>query len=325
MDHAINKWLVLAFAIPMPVAHVILGLANLHKVTTTGPALAAMGICLLLVATICSLGKGNTLPLPAAWGVVAGVVLMDLLVNSVLLHGTHPGYGAWHAGAIQMILVAMTFRNRLRLAWLGMGLFAVLDFAASRSHGMTLVDALALVLTPVMWMVIATAVQVMLGRSRTNIEVFTAQSNESAGRLAREHARNLYRDQWIRDLEDLARPSLEAIAGGSLSDDQRKDLALLEAELRDQIRGRVLATPEVLRAGRAARARGVKVDLLDDRKAPLPELLREQAHKQLVEILNQATSGAVRARALPVGEQPLVTILAFDEAAPRDEIYLELA
>ena len=324
MDPLINKWLVLAFAVPLPVAHVIMGLANLDVVTSQWPTLLAMALSMVLVAVICWPTRHNRLPLPLAWSVVTGVVAIEALVGSVLPAGVHPGYAAWQNGAIQMLLVALTFRGRVRLAWLGMALFAVMDFVRSTTHGLSLVDCLALVLTPVMWMVIATAVQIMLGRSRDKIAVFTAQSHESARRVAQEHARSLYRDRWMLDLEQRARPALEAIAQGGLDDGDRRGLALLEAEFRDQVRGRVLASPEVLRAGRAARQRGVKVDLLDDRKSPLPQATLDDALAQLVNILDGASAGAVRARALPVGEHPQVTILAFDESAPEDETYVEL-
>ncbi len=324
MDRVISKWLVLAVAIPMPVAHVILGLANLHKVTSLWQPLAAMVLTLALVVAICWRTRGHTLPLGSALAVVAGVVIVDVLVTSVLPVGVHPGYAAWHNGAIQMLLVAMAFRNRVLLAWLGMVAFAVLDFSASMAHGLSLVDALALVLTPVMWMVIATAVHIMLGRSRSNIAAYTEQSRESATRLGREHAHRLYRDKWMLELEQSARPALEAIAAGALSAGQRQELALLEAELRDQIRGRLLATPEVVQAARAARARGVKVDLLDDRKAPLDSAVLEDAVAQLLGVLRRVESGRVRARALPAGGELAVTILAFDELVPDNEVYAEI-
>ncbi|WP_269938949.1 hypothetical protein [Arthrobacter sp. HY1533] len=324
MDQKINSWLVLAFAIPMPAVHVVLGLANLHKATSAWPMLTAMAICLALMATICWRTAQRTLPFPAALAVLAGVAAMDLLVTGVLPVGIHPGYTAWHNGAIQMLLVALAFRNRLAVAWFGMGLFAVLDFRASLAHGLPLVDALALVLTPVMWMVIATAVLSMLGRSRSNIAAYTQQSRESATRLAREHARSLYREQGMRELDQLARPALETIAAGNVTEAQRRELALLEAGLRDQIRGRVLATPEVLAASRAARVRGVKVDLLDDRKAHLTPAVLADAARQLVAVLERAQSGVVRARALPVGERPQVTILAFDGTEEQNETYAEI-
>ncbi|MDD0858613.1 hypothetical protein NHF46_14335 [Arthrobacter alpinus] len=272
MEQRRTRWLVLVFATFMPIAHVIMGLANSDVPTSLWQYFLAMLICLALVVLLCWDSGKNAMPLWAAWSVVAGVLLMDLLVNSVLPAGIHPGYASWQNGAIQMLLVALTFRDRMRLAWLGMGLFAVADMSASLALGLSVTDALALVLTPIMWMVIATAVRSVLGRSKNNIAVYSAQSQLAATKLAKEHAHGLYRKQWLLELEQATRPALEAIAGQDagqgLSASDRLDLALLEAELRDQIRGRALVTPEIQQATRAARKRGVKVDLWMTEKRP---------------------------------------------------------
>lgn len=329
MEQRRTRWLVLVFATFMPIAHVIMGLANSDVPTSLWQYFLAMLICLALVVLLCWDSGKNAMPLWAAWSVVAGVLLMDLLVNSVLPAGIHPGYASWQNGAIQMLLVALTFRDRMRLAWLGMGLFAVADMSASLALGLSVTDALALVLTPIMWMVIATAVRSVLGRSKNNIAVYSAQSQLAATKLAKEHAHGLYRKQWLLELEQATRPALEAIAGQDagqgLSASDRLDLALLEAELRDQIRGRALVTPEIQQATRAARKRGVKVDLLDDRKTSLPDTVAADVFAQLLDILGAAQSGTLRARALPVGESPAVTILAFDGSADQNETYVEIS
>ena len=324
MDKAINKWLILTFAIPMPAVHIVLGLANIQRVASAEPYLAAMAICLALVAVLCWPGTEYTLALPLAWGVVSGVVAMDVLVTSVLPSGVHPGYAAWHCGAIQMLLVSLALRNRMKMAWLGIGVFAVIDMSMSLHHRLSVIDGLALVLTPVMWVVIASAVNIMLWRSGSLIETYMTQSRQSAQLLARQHAMGLSREQWMLELEHSTRPALELIALRDLTEDNRVEMVLLEAELRDQIRGRALASGGVLRAARRARLRGVKVDILDDRKGALPSQVFRDATTQLVATLEHATTGIVRCRALPEGEHPAVTILAFDESEQESELYLEV-
>lgn len=325
MEQVRTRWLVVVFATFMPIAHVIMGLANSHVPTSLWQYFTAMLICLVLVGLLCWDSGKTAMPLWGAWSVVVGTLVMDALVNSVLPAGIHPGYASWQNGAIQMLLVALTFRGRMRLAWWGMILFAISDMSASLALGLSVTDGLALVLTPIMWMVIATAVQSVLGRSKNNIAVYAAQRQLAATLLAKEHAHGLYRKQWLWELEQATRPALEAIASQNLSAEDRRDLALLEAELRDQIRGRALVTKEIQEGARAARKRGVKVDLLDDRKTPLPDTVATDVFAQLLEVLTAAQSGTVRARALPVGELPAVTILAFDESAEQHEIYIEIS
>ncbi|WP_395398552.1 hypothetical protein ACHMXB_12065 [Arthrobacter sp. UC242_113] len=324
MDNAITRPLILALGLPFPAAHILLGLANLGTVTSIWNALAAMAICLVLMAVVTWPGKGRTLPRFHAAMAVVGVVLMDLLVMTVLPSDVHPGYAAWHCGAIEMLMVTVAMRNRVALAWLGISLFAILDFSGSMLHRLSVVDGLALVVTPLMWIGIATAVSKVLRRCVDQARTYTSQETEAAVRLAREEARRLAQTHWTRELDRLARPSLELIARGPLSEQDRQDCALLEAQLRDQIRGRALATPEVLRAARRARARGVKVDILDDRETELSTAVLSEASALLSTSLENADGGFVRGRALPSGSKTAVTILAYDESADRDEVYVEI-
>ncbi|WP_454698274.1 hypothetical protein [Arthrobacter humicola] len=248
---------------------------------------------------------------------------MELLVMGVLPSGVHPGYAAWHCGAIEMLMVTVAMRNRIGLAWLGIGLFALADFTGSMIHRLTIIDGLAMVLTPLMWVGIANAVSVVLRRCVDQAEVYSSQERESAERLARENARRLAQTEWAKDLERATAPLLKKIASGKLSSGDITECVLLEAELRDQIRGRALATPEVVRAARAARARGARVDIFDDRGADLPPAVREEASAQLITALNDARVGWIKGRALPAGSPTAVTVLAYGDT-PDDERFLEI-
>lgn len=142
-----------------------------------------MSVCIVRATVIFRAEKAHTLLLPSIVSVASGVDVRGLLVSSVLLHGIPPRYGAWRAGNIHMLWVSMTHRNRLRLACLGLGLYGELLSAASSSHGLSPVEALVLVLEPVMRNIIDAAVQLMLGRSHTNTGVFTIQTNEPTRRI----------------------------------------------------------------------------------------------------------------------------------------------
>lgn len=313
----------MALGLPFPAVHILLGLANLVRVTSVLPALAATGVCAALMFLVTSSGQDRTLPLVRARLAVAGVVLMELLVMAVLPFDVHPGYAAWHCGAIEMLMVTVAMRNRIGLAWLGIGLFALFDFSGSMLHGLTIVDGLAMVLTPLMWVGIAHAVSLVLRRCVDQTQVYSRQERESAARLARENARRLAQTEWAKELERATAPMLNKIKAGKLSPRDREECVLLEAELRDQIRGRALATPEVVRAARAARTRGARVDIFDDRGAELPPSVREEASAQLAAALDEASGGWVKSRALPLGSRTAVTILAYGDTSD-DESFLEI-
>lgn len=324
MDRVITRPLILSLGLPFPAAHILLGLANLGRTTSPIPALAAMAICVALMVLVTRAGQGRGLSAMHAVLALVGVLTMDVLVNSGLRYGEHPGYAAWHTGAIQMIIVVVAMRQQIRLAWLGAGIFAVLDFASSLIRGLPVIDGLTLVLTPLMWVVIATVVSILLSRSIDQINAYTATERQSAKILARDHARQLSRDEWMTDLDKTTRPCLEIIASGSPTASNRQEFMLLEAQLRDQIRGRSLATPSVLQSARDARARGVRVDLLDDRKSDLSVAVLSEASVQLSEAMDRAQRGSVKGRALPAGSGVAVTVLAYDESVPGEEFYLEI-
>jgi phosphatidylserine/phosphatidylglycerophosphate/cardiolipin synthase-like enzyme len=117
---------------------------------------------------------------------------------------------------------------------------------------------------------------------------------------------------------------LVRIANAPLSDEDRDECRLIEALLRDRIRGRSLASPEVEQAARLARQRGVQVDILDNRGTELPDAVRQQAVQALTKVLLESRSGVVRVRALPAESDVAVTILASTQDSPLPEFFLEI-
>lgn len=325
MDSSITRPLILASALPFPIAHIVLGLVNLDRLTTVFPTLAAMVLCLLAIVLLLRSPDDGRLGAVPAGIVLTCTSAMTILVNVVLPAGEHPGYAAWHSGALQMLLVATALRRRSGYAWVGIGLFALIQAVGSTLNGMTPIDTLVLIITPVTWIVVATAVNSIFDRSQRQIDAASAREREAAGQLAREHARQVARTHWAADLDRRTRPALERIAAQDIDAAARDEFLLLEAELRDAIRGRALMGPGVAAAARQARTRGVRVDLLDDLKSELEPALAAAVTGQLVVALERTGSGVLTARAWPAGSRPEVTILTYDEAEADAETYLEIS
>ncbi|QHK22656.1 hypothetical protein GU243_24175 (plasmid) [Pseudarthrobacter psychrotolerans] len=324
MKDAITRSLILAFGIPFPVVHILLGLANLGRITSPWPTLAGMTLCVVLMLVVTWSPGHRTLSQLNARLAVAGIVLMELSVMSVLPAGSHPGYAAWQNGAIEMLMVTVAIRNRITTAWIGIGIFAVIDLVGSLAHGLGTFDALALVATPLLWVGIATAVSMVLQRCDDQVRSYAAQRRASAADIAADEARQLARNEWTAELVHASRPMLDRIARAPLLDEDRDECRLIEALLRDRIRGRSLASPEVEQAARLARQRGVQVDILDNRGAELPDAVRQQAVQALTKVLLESRSGVVRVRALPAGSDVAVTILASTQDSPLPEFFLEI-
>ncbi|PLC12062.1 hypothetical protein AUQ48_07220 [Kocuria flava] len=131
----------------------------------------------------------------------------------------------------------------------------------------------------------------------------------------------------VQEVRRLAGGLLERIAHdpSPVTDRELEQFRLTEAQLRDSIRGRSVATPYLLEAARAARGRGVQVDVLDERGGTLPGPVLRSATRQAMEVLGAARSGAVTIRALPAGD-PAAVLIVHDRGPGDDEpVAIEIA
>lgn len=133
--------------------------------------------------------------------------------------------------------------------------------------------------------------------------------------------------QRVQDVRRLAGGLLERIAydPSEITEHDINRFRLTEAQLRDTIRGRSIATPYILELARAARDRGVAVDILDERGQPLPPRVLEATTEQLAEVLNHAQCGVVTIRAFPQGDPTAVFIVHDNDNEEEDPIAIEIA
>ena len=174
----------------------------------------------------------------------------------------------------------------------------------------------------VTWMVERQYDFFMRGRQDTQRLLATARSRDEAEKGMR-YASN----RRVDEVRRLAGGLLEQIAKDSseVTDYDVQQFRLTEAQLRDSIRGRSIATPYILELTRAARARGITMDILDERgSAPSPEVL-EATTQQLSAILANARSGAVTVRALPPGDPTAVFIVHDSQDPDADPVAVEIA
>ena len=133
--------------------------------------------------------------------------------------------------------------------------------------------------------------------------------------------------QRVHEVRRLAGGLLERIAHdpSPVSGYELEQFRLTEAQLRDSIRGRSVATPYLLELTRAARARGVLVDILDERGKPLPTAVLRAATRQAMQVLNAATAGSVTIRAFPEGDPTAVFIVHDGNAGDEEPVAIEIA
>ena len=108
-----------------------------------------------------------------------------------------------------------------------------------------------------------------------------------------------------------------------MSEDEKKEARLLEAALRDEIRGRGLMSDEVRAAARAARERGVEVLILDE--GGVDQMSLEERRKimgNVCEAIKVVDQGRITLRA-PVGEAWRVTLVATRPGIAKPDIWLK--
>lgn len=231
-------------------------------------------------------------------------------------------------GAVALTSLVLAVRGQIAIAWAG-GLLGVLATAvAAQARDINFVTAAQIAVPGNIGILAAATFFAMIIRPRVR--------QISAMRRLRERGlreRGLgerggadgeplaVRGDRIRQLQDRVRPLLERIASGEPLTDREVAMCLLvEAGLRDRIRAPGLDVPELAEAAWQARARGVRVLLLDDRKAApvLDSTVLHDVRQAAVGVLTGARAGAqVTVRLLPERRDRYATIAVAEDGSAR--------
>ncbi len=211
------------------------------------------------------------------WPWRLGAVGLALLPAAFLLNLDEPPTGDWRywfVGAMDLPMAVMSFRAR---PWVGVvAAFGQLGalLAASAARGNFNTSAL----TAGWGVVLSSAVLGMMMRvamDRTTASVNSTAAETGAARLeaVRAQEREAESRRRLGRLEDSVLPMLDHIASGApLTDEDRAECRLLEAEARDQLVAAPLLAPPLVTAIAQARARGATVVLAAQGETP-PELV----------------------------------------------------
>lgn len=281
------------------VVHAVLAL-------TTDGATVEDVVCLILVVApqVVLVVRART-DLSTSWTVAICVSLA--VCAAVGLWTMHPGrlsetYAAWFLGAITFDLLGIVLLGRARAAWLTLAFICGLAVVWATSHSMPALGGLGLVVRHVATLLVGTALAVSLRRSRRAFAVFQAlrlrRSTEEEAARARSAARRVAVEQVL----DAAGPSLRAIAAGRvLTEEDRRQMLVLEGSLRDQIR-----TPRLVRGALrdsvdAARRRGINVLLMDEAQ-DAQDGARDSAARWLAGCLDATVEGGFVGRLRDLGD-----------------------
>lgn len=228
-----------------------------------GHGLAAL-VLLTAAAILAIVSVQHPLELRRVLAIIALIVVCTLLMLEQVLVTGPSGFLNWNLNASNFILFAVALRGRIGWAWIGLGLVAViaLTWSLVATHG--LLQGFYLIYGEVGALLAGTFFAIILRTAAARVMTLQAVRRQ---RVGEEHLRAETEHQRAVQLALVRQrviPVLTAIAEGRVSPAQRQEHRLLEALLRDEIRGARLTAEPLASAVRAARSRGVDVVLLDD-------------------------------------------------------------
>ena len=287
----------------------------------TGVQTCALPIS-ILIATI-SVGNSRALPRWVASIDLIVCALIPLAINSQL-DASHLGdYATWYVLGVGTILGGMAVRGRRVLAWVGLAVL-VLEIAAWGGLGSLASTGLPGVLSLV---VTGHAVSLGVERAVKAAQELNRLAAVSAAEAAAVEAAGEVRSKLLEKTLRTALPALNLIAalGGNLSDSQKREALLLEAALRDEIRGEALLNDSMRSAIKAARERGIEVLVLDEGGLDgLEPEEREQLLNRASASFANVSAGRLTVRS-PRGEDWRITIAAVRPGTAAPDLWLKLS
>jgi hypothetical protein len=259
---SVSRGVLVALAALFSAYHVVLGITSMS--TYAHPAPVIVAICFYAAATVLSLIDAQHLVL-ATWIAafdLAVSIAVPVLVASQLDAARDSGYATWYVAAIGTLLTIVMVRRGNTFAWFGIAFLV--------AHTVAFAGIVALgtygVIGSVVWVVAAAVVTRALAAMTRDATRFARAERQVVEWHAEQEAHVIERQRRLDETYLRAAPLLIGISerGGMLTPEERADCLLLEASMRDEIRGRSLLDDVVRERVMEARRRGATVVLLDD-------------------------------------------------------------
>jgi hypothetical protein len=318
----LSRFTLIGFTLAFGLYHAVLGVLNYINYELGN--LALLAIALYLVALILSLFsfKGLALQSRFAYFNLAIAAVVPALMSFAIPPEMASGYSTWHVAGIATLMGITAVRQHRWIAWTGVA-FDVVIVLIWGGFGILFNSG---VIGAVMLVAAAHGASNTLRSSAKAARQFRDQElANNAAQAARSAAR---KERQVRVDEALSTslPFLQMLVEkkGRLTNDEKAEALLIERTLRDQIRGRMLLTPELVEAVRQARMRGVEVQLLDD--GGLEDVDEQEKHELLAKIaaeVSKVHGGKVVIRAVP-GEDWKITLAAIRKESDKPDLFIRL-
>jgi hypothetical protein len=248
---------------------------------------------------------------------------IPIAINSQLDPAHLGDYATWYVLGVGTILGGTAVRGRRGFAWLGL-LILVIEIAAWGGIGSLGSTGLPGVLSLI---VTGHAVSIGVERAVKAARELNLRAAATAAETAAVEAAGEVRSRLMEQTLNRAIPALNLIAalGGQLNEKQKREARLLEAGLRDEIRGATLLNDQMRSAIMAARERGVEVLVLDEGGLDeLSEADKREVLDKVAKSFEGVSEGRLTIRA-PKGEEWRITVAAIRPGTSAPDLWLKVS
>ena len=319
----IPRWLVATLALAFSMYHPAVGSFGLMSYENKGVGIASLLIYFVCACVSITAYPGLILPRFQALLNIGAAVAVPALVNSQISTNLAGGWATWYVGGIGVLLAVTAVRGRAFFSWLG---FIALFAHVVLWGGVGFIGSSGIVGA---FLFISAGQGMSRGLNRTSREAqeFREQASSAAVLAAQRTVLRTEGQQLFDRTLNTALPTLRNIVSraGKLTAQERSQALILEAQLRDEIRGRKLLSANVREAALQARARGVSVLFLDD--GGLDGLVSaevDEIHDQIATAIHSVLDGRVTVRAVR-GETFKVTLVASRAGTSKPDLWLKFS
>ena len=314
------RWFIVIVTTMFVLSPGVIGVMELFKTGFILTSFAAVVIYLAVGLAAVFYYRELKMPTALAILVTATSLLIPILVSVNLEPSSLGTPATWYVTGVATILAITAVRQQRVWAWNGLTILTLellswggIDalFVSGLAGAIGLVGA-------------AHAISVGLERSAKQTSEYLEKAKATQAATAADSAIRQERSERIAATLERAVPILWTIASGNFSAEDRREATVLEAELRDEIRGRMLLNSKLKASVRSARSRGVEVVVLDEGGlSDLGELDRELLRNRLASELDAIDSGRVTIRS-PQLAGVRATFVASRAGTAKPDVFLKL-
>jgi signal transduction histidine kinase len=297
---------------------IFLGLLNANRFIEVAPAVLAMVAMCALAAVVLHAGTSLRLPTWAAVSSVALIAAVAGLMDFALPRDRWPDAALWHFYPLQLVLVVLAIRRRIKIALVGLLVLTVCYGWWSLRSDFGWTGLVIAVFGPAVFLLLAIIVTRRLRAIARRQDLAHRQEIVAAEESAGWYAARVQRSLWVADLIETASTTLTRIATADrdIPVGLKTEARLLEAGMREALVARNVMSDELADVTDAARRRGVSVTFVDSRRGPVPPIVGRAVTSEVRAALESSAVQKVVVRLGP-GPHQVTSVVYQDGASTR--------